>query len=415
MNWRSKGPALALKKLLAISRPTVSREDIVWCYRTFLGREPESEVVIRSHAHNKCLRDLVQVFIRSPEFAAKDRKTVSRHDVVWAYRTLLGREPESDTAIAAQLRAKNLHALIEAIARSAEFGTRKVAPSRAVAARVCPSPPPISPKANEALAMAEYRAGITKVNSTPQLLTLETSSRCNLRCVMCPQAIGAVDRPRHLEEDLVSGLERFIRQSKSIQLHGIGEPLASPAFWESLKFIPADCDASINTNLTVLDERRLANLLASTIKLVNVSLDAACADTYRKIRGFSFDEVVGNIQRLLAGRQASGKKTPLLHMNMTLMRSNIEEVPEFIELATRLGADAVSLWHLNQWPDAEMDRYRVERDGWVFDYRKEGLWNYPALSNEYLRKAVALARERGIRLVLDQNKVVYFDEGAEVG
>jgi MoaA/NifB/PqqE/SkfB family radical SAM enzyme len=191
--------------------------------------------------------------------------------------------------------------------------------------------------------------------------------------------------------------------------------LASPAFWASLKFIPPECDASINTNLTVLDDRRLANLLDSTVKVVNVSLDAARPETYRKIRGYSFEEVVGNIRRLVAGRQARGKQTPHLYMNMTLMRSNIEEVLEFIELAASLGADAICFWHLNRWPDAEMDRYVVERGNWVFDYRKEGLWNFSKLSNQYLCKAVALARERGVRLILDQNKVVYFDEGGKPG
>jgi len=99
-----------------------------------------------------------------------------------------------------------------------------------------------------------------------------------------------------------------------------------------------------------------------------------------------------------------------LYMNMTLMRSNIEEVLEFIDLAADLGADFVCLWHLNRWPEQEMRRYIVERDGWVFDYQNEGLWNFPALSNGYLRKAEALAGKRGVGLHLDHNKQMYFDE-----
>jgi MoaA/NifB/PqqE/SkfB family radical SAM enzyme len=226
---------------------------------------------------------------------------------------------------------------------------------------------------------------------------------------MCPHAINAVDRPKHLEPELVAGLETYLRQSHTIQLHGIGEPLASPAFWESLKFLPTDCESSINTNLVVLDDGRLQALLDSNLRAINVSLDAARPATYQKIRGHSFDAVIANMHRLIAARKVRAR-FPQLQMNMTLMRSNIEEVLEFIDLAADLGADKIWLWHLNKWSESEMKRYIVERDGWVFDYEKEGLWNFPELSNQYLRKAEARARERGVLLAMDHNKTVYFDE-----
>ena len=273
----------------------------------------------------------------------------------------------------------------------------------------------LKPKENEALAMKEFRAGVLKVHSTPRMLTLETTSRCNLRCVMCPHAINAVKRPKHLDEALVSRVSRFIQQASSIQLHGIGEPLASPAFWPLLSFLPNQdqCESSINTNLTLLDDKKLKNLLDSNLKVINVSLDAATPETYRKIRGFSFEKVLENIKRLITLRQVNGKRFPLLYLNMTMMRSNIEEVPEFVKLAASLGADCVCLWHLNRWSEEEMNRYVIERDGWVFNYRQEGLWNYPVLSNEYLRKAENTAISEGIMLYLDHNKSVYFSEAEE--
>lgn len=341
----------------------------------------------------------------------KTEKTVSREEVLWCYRTLLGREPESEEVVLANAKSKDIKELVECFVGSPEFvarmGGKYVAPPSQIQRQVQSGL--MSAKHNGALALAEFEAGVLEVRSTPTLLTLETSSRCNLRCVMCPQAINAVDRPKHMETQLMADLEKFIRQSERIQLHGIGEPLASPAFWDSLKFIPEECDASINTNLTVLDDRRLNKLVASQLKVINVSLDAARAETYQKIRGFSFEEVIGNIQRFVDARRVSGKKFPLLYMNMTLMRSNIEEILEFIELAARLGADSVHFWHLNRWTEVEMQRYIVERDGWLFDYKKEGLWNFPELSNQYLHKAEALAREKSISLYLDHNKLVYFD------
>jgi sulfatase maturation enzyme AslB (radical SAM superfamily) len=339
-------------------------------------------------------------------------KAVTREEVIWCYRTFLGREPESEDAILPHLKNNTFKSLVQVFTTSSEYVTKKSTRITPVEENPRNQPPLISAKRNEALAMAEFEAGILDVRSTPKMLTLETSSRCNLRCVMCPHAINAVQRPKHMEAELMTRLERFIRQSDSVQLHGIGEPLASPAFWSSLKYIPEGCESSINTNLTVLDDRRLKNLVASQLKVINVSLDAARPETYQKIRGFAFDEVLGNIRRFVDARRASGKKFPLLYMNMTLMRSNIEEVLEFIDLASGLGADSIYFWHLNRWPDKEMAPYVVERDGWVFDYKKEGLWNFPELSDEYLHKAESHAREKGIALCLDQNKQVYFNTPA---
>lgn len=347
-----------MKKFWNIEK-TVSREEILWCYRTLLEREPESEAAIRSNAGHHTFKALVQSVIASPEYKAKvARRTIRPKDAA---------------------------------------GSQDV-------------PPLISATLNEALATAEFEAGVFRVNSTPKMLTLETSSRCNLRCVMCPQAINAVDRPKHMEPQLMADLERFIRQADNIQLHGIGEPLASPAFWDSLNYIPEGCASSINTNFTVLDDKRLAKLVASQLRFINVSLDAARPETYQKIRGFSFDEVLGNIRRFVAARAQAGKQFPQLYMNMTLMRSNIEEILDFIELAASIGAKGIYFWHLNRWTEAEMAAYVIDRDGWVFDYKKEGLWNFPALSNKYLRAAESLAREKAIDLCLDQNKQVYFDE-----
>jgi hypothetical protein len=56
-----------------MSNPTqdpdsISRDDVVWCYRNLLGREPESDTVIDWHCSNKSFRDLVEQFVKSAEF-----------------------------------------------------------------------------------------------------------------------------------------------------------------------------------------------------------------------------------------------------------------------------------------------------------------------------------------------------------
>ncbi len=79
----------------------------------------------------------------------------------------------------------------------------------------------VTPEVNEALASEEFANGATTIRNTPVSIALETTSRCNLRCVMCPHAIGAVHRPAHFDDALVSKISRALKQARHLYLHGI--------------------------------------------------------------------------------------------------------------------------------------------------------------------------------------------------
>jgi predicted SAM-dependent methyltransferase len=59
-------PASAVLSRLGL---LVSREDVVWCYRHLLGREPESEQAVLAHLHVRSFRALAEQFVQSAEFA----------------------------------------------------------------------------------------------------------------------------------------------------------------------------------------------------------------------------------------------------------------------------------------------------------------------------------------------------------
>ncbi len=247
------------------------------------------------------------------------------------------------------------------------------------------------------------------VSGLPTDLTIESTSICNLRCVMCPHSIGEVPRPKHMPEQLLIKLEKAIGQASKIQLHGIGEPMISPTFWRILEEVPfhPEADVFINSNMTLLDDHKIKVLTGLPVKLtINISLDAARPQTYRRIRGGDLNRVLSNIEALRHARKGS---YPNLWINMTLMRENIEEVVEFIELAHRLGTEAVCIWHLNRIPDADMARLRSTRGDWHFDYVSQGLWNFKSLSNQWIRSAIERAKELNVNLRLDASKIVFYD------
>jgi acetyltransferase-like isoleucine patch superfamily enzyme len=69
-------------KLFGTTSQLVTREEIVWCYRNLLGREPESEEAIFAHAQCKSFKDLVAAFTGSAEFLAR-AKAAGRPPLGW--------------------------------------------------------------------------------------------------------------------------------------------------------------------------------------------------------------------------------------------------------------------------------------------------------------------------------------------
>lgn len=69
---RSIAPRLV--RWLSRAGLTVSRDDVIWCYRTLLRREPESEQAIQAHCRFFRFESLVRAITASPEYAGHQRR-----------------------------------------------------------------------------------------------------------------------------------------------------------------------------------------------------------------------------------------------------------------------------------------------------------------------------------------------------
>ena len=78
-----------------------------------------------------------------------------------------------------------------------------------------------------------------------------------------------------------------------------------------------------------------------------VSVDSPRKETYEAIRiGADFGRLLKTIEYLVAARVKAGKSTPRLRFNVTLMRSNIQEVEELVTLAANLGVAYLDFRHM---------------------------------------------------------------------
>eukprot|EP01032_Pedospumella_encystans_P020698 gene20698-23509_t len=103
----------------------VTTDDVIWCYRHLLGREPESSKVIQETVRLRSFRAVVKQIVFSAEFQelVASEPSLTQDDVDWCYRNLLLRSPEGASVVADKMRHQNFRNLVADIAASEEFLT----------------------------------------------------------------------------------------------------------------------------------------------------------------------------------------------------------------------------------------------------------------------------------------------------
>jgi MoaA/NifB/PqqE/SkfB family radical SAM enzyme len=133
-----------------------------------------------------------------------------------------------------------------------------------------------------------------------------------------------------------------------VALHGIGEPLLHaqlPAMIGYLKETHPDVSVLFNSNAALLDDTWQRTLIEVGLDEYRVSLDAANAADYERIRGIdAFDTVVANVRSMAQRARQAGH--PRLSFWMTAMRENLDQLPALVDLAAELGVPEVYVQRL---------------------------------------------------------------------
>jgi MoaA/NifB/PqqE/SkfB family radical SAM enzyme len=155
---------------------------------------------------------------------------------------------------------------------------------------------------------------------------LELTSKCNLRCGMCP--LPVLRRPyEDMEWPLVEKAEREIHGLglRLKWLHEMGEPLLYSRIDDAIRLFP---EASLSTNGLVLTEEIGAKLLATPLKRIRICVDSVNPKVYPQLRtGGDFDKLVDLTGRFLV--QAKGHP---MRIEIQKMRSRLtleETVDDF--------------------------------------------------------------------------------------
>lgn len=226
---------------------------------------------------------------------------------------------------------------------------------------------------NAVLNYREMTSGKTKLESFPLSLGVDLYGRCNIKphCVYClwdwskEEEGDFVDAV--VDEKILESYGPFFGFSRNIINCSIGEPLLHPRLEEVLEFCADQGKMiEISTNGQAFTERTIKAIIGKPI-ILYLSLDAACRETYAKIRNDRWDSIIPNLRRLAQERKNAGH-LPKIHMVFIPMRVNRGDLEAYFRLCRDIEADALVLRPLFKLKNP---RIKEDRGGYHFDYEKE--------------------------------------------
>lgn len=217
----------------------------------------------------------------------------------------------------------------------------------------------------------------------PLSAIIETTTRCNLRCIQCGRSM--IDEPTgDMSREVFKRIEPLLKHLSEVRLFGYGETFLHPDFDYMLKRCrEAGTMISITTNGTLLNPGRCRLLVESGVYEIILSIDAADPELFNQIRrGANFGSVIKNIRCLNKVKTEHKSSHPRLSFQMVGMKMNIHELPPVIRLAASLNIRVVTLLALYEYDPA----------------KKQSLVRYPELARKYILEGQKTARDLGVDL-----------------
>jgi|TARA_Y100000310_G_scaffold76658_1_gene73154 radical SAM protein with 4Fe4S-binding SPASM domain len=190
----------------------------------------------------------------------------------------------------------------------------------------------------------------------PAVIWIEPTDLCNLKCKMCPIGVGdGLDRPKGMMKmDLYKKIIDEVSEWKPvIKLFHTGESLIHPGLEEMIRYAKErGCFVMLNTNATIMNERKSQMILDSGLDYLSFSFDGATKEVYENIRiGGNFETTMENIINFLKMRKEQAKRKPFVNVEMIKMKDTEEEVEKFKNTFKEHSVDNIGIKKLMNWGD----------------------------------------------------------------
>lgn len=200
------------------------------------------------------------------------------------------------------------------------------------------------------------------VNSEfPNVMNIEPTNACNLRCSCCPRASAAKGVGYMQWEMFARLIDEAADRPQLLMLHLFkdGESFLHPRFFDMLEYAARRQVARtmhLNTNAVCWTDLVIEQLLDSGLDDITVSLDADCAATFYRLKGVDcYDRVERQVRRFFERRAQRGLKRPFVRVKiMEFEGLPQEEIRTFFSRWEGM-ADAVQVTGMHNWSGAIPD------------------------------------------------------------
>jgi len=192
-------------------------------------------------------------------------------------------------------------------------------------------------------------SGESIASTPPVCLYLEVTNRCNLLCETCPRTFEDLEPPMDLSMEMFTKIVDQVPNVKRVVLHGVGEPMLVKHLPDMIRYLKKRSGIHVlfNTNGTLLAPKKQREIIDTGLDELRVSLDAAEAATFLKVRGKDmFDRIVRNVSSFTNLQRAIGAEKPLVSLWLTGLKETVDQLPDFVRMAARIGVKEVHLQRL---------------------------------------------------------------------
>lgn len=196
----------------------------------------------------------------------------------------------------------------------------------------------------------------------PTRLFVESTSRCNLGCVMCmKQAPGCGITDGDLQPATFEALEPAFTHLEALVLNGVGEPLLNSRLEQFIcrakKLMPAHGWIGFQSNGLLMTNIRALTLVDAGVDRICLSMDGASPDTFRAIReGGKLNDLEWALSALTSAKAGCGRHDLQIGVEFVLMRENLRELPAALRWAAARGVTFALVSHVLPYDESHADQ-----------------------------------------------------------
>lgn len=201
----------------------------------------------------------------------------------------------------------------------------------------------------------------------PSKLFVETTTRCNLGCLMCvKQTAGCEMHEADMSQETFSALTKALPYVEALILNGIGEPLLNPhleSFISTAKSImPKTGWVGFQTNGMLLTNLRSVSLVNAGLDRICLSIDAATPELFQTLReGAGLSDIERAMRAIENAKRLCGRPDVAVGIEYVVMRKNLTELPAALRWAATHGATFAIVTHMLPYEEKHADEAAYSR------------------------------------------------------